>query len=189
MSEAEISRPILPDRMNPAELIQSLALKMKNLGDETKKTPEQDQQEFKLLRGELEAGESKVNLKDADKLWVAVGILYPARKEADMVYGVIRSAQIEALGGTVPKGWDSRKIHEEWRKNPGLLNNLNGRQIIYGENAVLKLLNDEITLPSKEKPILTPKMLESFFPSVDQEKAPAAEVTPLTLPDPYQVQP
>ncbi len=136
----------------------SLAGRLFNTGEATFKTPEQDKGEADYLRSKARIKNGRLDLKghqpvaanDPDKLYLALNILYP-KKEAQIAYYIIRTAQITAQGGRVPVDWDSTRIHRELVKNPGLLSRFNGSQILLGEAASLKLLNEEMNLLQSEK--------------------------------------
>lgn len=150
-----------------------LTSKLESLGDKTFKTEEMDIEEEKYLKDRLSQGRSghfgigggEVNLKDPDKLWLALNIIYH-KDAANRAYSIIRTAQIKALGGNVPEGWSSEKVHQELLKNPGLLNNFNQRQIFFGKRAAIKLLNDLMAMEEVEEPV-QPKEADTNIEIVD----------------------
>lgn len=108
----------------------------------------------KRLRGGLSGlGRKKVDLKeddDLDDLWVATQIVCPTKEAALNMYLVASSALIKTMGGST-EGLTAEDVHNELiRKEEGrfvnanLLNELNSRQILHGDYAVLTLLDDLI---------------------------------------------
>ncbi len=133
------------------EISRNMTARLQNLGESGRVTPEQERQEWEYLQARLTkkgqdfygVGGQRVNLADSDRLWVALNILYP-KKEAQQAYSVIRSAQIAVMGGTVPEGWNSERVHKELHKHPDTLNSLNKGQTLIGEGAVLRLMDEEL---------------------------------------------
>lgn len=141
-----------------SEISQGIASRLQALEDRSRVNPEEESLEGEYLKTKLSEGKGgssgpggqKVNLKDPDKLWVALNILYP-KQAANLAYSVIRSAQITALGGVIDPRWASERIHSELRKSPDDLRLLNQRQILVGEGAVLRLMNEELGSERREE--------------------------------------
>lgn len=146
------------NRKDIFNLSRYLAGRLLAAGEATRKTTDQDRTEANYLRQRVKTKNGRLDLKDhssvpvtdPDKLWLALNILYP-KKEAETAYHIIRTAQITTLGGRVTVGWDSRRIHEELTKNPKILSQFNGNQILFGGKASLRLLDKELTLLRSEK--------------------------------------
>lgn len=93
-------------------------------------------------KGFLGLGRKRVDEGNPDHLWVAAQILYSG-KEALEKYFITASALIRALGENV-EGKTAEDIHNQLTRNKELLYELNSRQILHGDYAVLTLLDDLI---------------------------------------------
>ncbi len=151
ISHISVDRLKLLKPSNAAYLSLALCGKLFAKGKGVLKTADQDRQEAEYLKQKLIEGRPKnLNLNDSDKLWLATQILF-LPEQARLAYEIIRAAEITALGGRIPIGWNSSRIHQELNQHPQLLQRLNRRQILLGDSASLNLLNQELQIYEREK--------------------------------------
>lgn len=99
----------------------------------------QEQKGFLGLKGK------KINPNEQDDLWVTLQIIY-GEQAAKTAYSLIRKAQIQAMGFSAPVKWDGKKLHDELAKRPKDLAGFNQKQILFGDNAAIKIFEDEVSL-------------------------------------------
>lgn len=141
-----------------------LTQNLKQLGPKlTETTPLLHQQDLTILRQKVSAGkvENRVDLNDPDKLWLALNILYPKRI-AENTYLILRSAQLKSLGANVdPTKVSAEQLHqavlERAVTNPKILPYLNTRQMIYGNQAIVGMLQGISESFLKKHPKLSTK--------------------------------
>ncbi len=149
-----------------------LAEELKQAGDASYKTPEEDKREYDYVRNKIDSRNKKgflglgrkrkpeitdiVDINDPDELWVITHTLYP-KNQAEIAYQTVRKAQVMAVGGKIPEGeeWNAEKIHQTLISDPEnyRLDLLNQRQLLFGQHAALPLLlkiMDEVTTPEEE---------------------------------------
>ncbi len=189
--------PSLPDinRQNISRIIGGLSWTFYDNRMTSAKTEALDQQEQDYLRAKVKAdksgrldleGHNKVDLKDQDKLWLALNVLY-SKDQAETTYQIIRLAQLQSLGVDIddinPEIFTAHWLHEavlkEAGNDPKGFAYLNTRQIIFGEHAALTLLNQELKQPvhSAQGDIMSLSVRESM----DQLRRLAPQLTPEDL--------
>lgn len=136
-----------------------LTTRLKGIGDGNNKSPDQVREEQERLVEQIKKGKGKVDsetgvikrkghndvsFQDPDYLWLIANTLYP-KKEAEMVYQIIRTAQLQAMDATFSSNPTADQIHQEVLKYPDSLRTLNGKQMMVGDDAVLDVLDKLVT--------------------------------------------
>lgn len=176
------------NRQEIRQIAANLSFTFANTKLTSAKTLELDQQEQNYLKSRVKAdnkgrldlkGHHQVDLQDKDELWLNLNILYP-QDQAETAYLIIRSAQLWSLGATIdPTILTADKLHkmtvERASNDPRVFTYLNTRQVIFGDHAALKLLDN--LLSHAEAP--TP---EKLSPSPPQPETPVLTEIPVPLP-------
>ena len=87
-------------------------------------------------------GHHNVELNGRDHLWNIVNIFYP-KKEAEVIYKIVRTAQLQVDGEDRAQGLDAQTIHKVMLNSPQRLGELNSKQML-GDGGLLKLFQEEI---------------------------------------------
>lgn len=151
----EVPSQIPENLTNPegtTRLSNMLAERLKQAGNASYKTPDEDDLEYKLVkdrlvtqkRGFLGLGKTPMKI-DPDELWTITHAALP-QKEAEIYYEAIRRAQLKTYDLPQTEGQTADKIHKEITSNPDKyqLYQLNQRQFIVGKYAALSLLDEII---------------------------------------------
>lgn len=153
------------NRQDVTELTHRLAETIDHFGNSNFRTNEQKDADRAYLQ-------SAVKVKaDPDCLWEAAHTLY-RKKEAEIIYGIIRRAQIMAAAyaqgreARIPEGIKAGKLHKKCTQNSDGLKYLTGfneQQLLYGNGACFNLLNWQLKLYHKEKEAAVSQSRRNLF--------------------------